>query len=206
MNNIDIIKSFIESSEGSKLLVNQVSDEIGLFYINLIENYARDKNIKLSRKDTFIESEGTDLFAEKTINICISNNKNIIEKFINSNTKTIIFTDYKYYKIYSNKFNSINGYNYQKDIENYLKSISVDNFEMINYCLSLPYLTFSELSKFLINKTGYVNENQSKEDTNSILELRKEIFNLKKNYKDLKKIYFCLKKEVSLKKFSFLIY
>ena len=39
MKNIDIIKSFIESSEGSKLLVNQVSDEIGLFYINLIENY-----------------------------------------------------------------------------------------------------------------------------------------------------------------------
>ena len=82
----------------------------------------------------------------------------------------------------------------------------VCNFEMINYCLSLPYLTFSELSKFLINKTGYVNENQFKEDTNSILELRKEIFNLKKNYKDLKKIYFCLKKEVYLKKFSFLIY
>ena len=195
MSNIDIIKSFVESSEGSKLLVNQVSDEIGLFYSNLIENYARDKNIKLSRKDTFIESAGTDLFAEKTINICISNNKNIIEKFINSNTKTIIFTDYKCYKIYSNKFNSINGYNYQKDIENYLKSISVDNFEMINYCLSLPYLTFSELSKFLINKTGYVNENQSKEDTNSILELRKEIFNLKKNYKDLKKSTFVSKKK-----------
>ena len=57
--------------------------------------------------------------------------------------------------------------------------ISVDNFEMINYCLSLPYLTFSELSKFLINKTGYVNENQFKKDANSILELRKEIFNLK---------------------------
>ena len=121
MDNISLIDGFINNKAEKNLLINQVNDEIGLFYVNLIENYAREKNIKLLRKETFSENAVNDLFAEEAIDVCFSNNKRTVENFIHSSNKCIIFSDYKNYKVFSDICLCINGYNYQKDINIYLK-------------------------------------------------------------------------------------
>ena len=46
MNNVESIKDFVENESKTKLLVNQVSDEIGLFYLHVFENYALKKKYK----------------------------------------------------------------------------------------------------------------------------------------------------------------
>ena len=205
MDNIGLIDGFINNKAEKKLLINQVNDEIGLFYVNLIENYTREKNIKLVRKETFSEDAVNDLFAEEVIDVCFSNNKGTVENFIRSNNKCIIFSDYKNYKVFSDICLCINGYNYQKDINIYLKRIlKVNNSEILDFCLYVPYLTFSELSKYFINESKYVRDKKIKESSNSILEIRKSIYNQKKNQKDMIKIYTLLKKEALIKKFSFL--
>ena len=207
MDNVTLLKDFIENKERRKLLINKVNDEIGLFYINLVENYAQEKNIKLARKETFTENTINDLFVEEVIDIHFSNNKKTIESFINSDDKCIIFSDYKNYKVFSDICPCINGYNYQKDINFYLKKIlGVNNHEILDICLESPYLIFSELSKYFINESRYVKDNKVKESYNSILNIRKEIYNLKKNQQDLIKIYIFLKQEAQVKKFSFLAF
>ena len=205
MDNISLIDGFINNKAKKKLLINQVNEEIGLFYVNLIENYARKKNIKLLRKETFSENAVNDLFAEEVIDVYFSNNKRTVENFIHSSNKCIIFSDYKNYKVFSDICLCINGYNYQKDINIYLKRIlKVNNPEILDYCLYAPYLTFSELSKYFINESRYVRDKKVRESSNSILEIRKNVYNLKKNQKDIIKIYTFLKKEALIKKFSFL--
>ena len=32
----------------------------------------------------------------------------------------------------------------------------IDNKDLINYCISQPYLTYSEITKYIVNKNGYV--------------------------------------------------
>ena len=65
---------------------------------------------------------------------------------------------------------------------------------------------FSEVSKYLINSSNYIRENNIKENSNFILEMRKELFNIKRNQGSLKDIYLNLKKEVLYKKLNFLVY
>ena len=205
MENISLIEGFINNKAREKLLINQVNDEIGLFYLNLIENYTREKDIKLVRKEISSENAINDLFTEEVIDVCFSNNKRTIENFVHSSNKCIIFSDYKNYKIFSDICLCINGYNYQKDINIYLKRIlKVNNPEILDFCLYAPYLTFSELSKYFLNESRYVRDKKVRESSNSILEIRKNVYNLKKNQKDIIKIYTFLKKEAFIKKFSFL--
>ena len=205
MNNLEIIKEFIENESKTKLLVNQVNDEVGLFYLHVFENYARKKNIKLIYQDKLVKEEPNDLFVDKIINVCFSNNKKIVEAFLKSNSKSLIITDYKNYKAFSKPSYSVNGYNYQKDIEYYLKKImKIDNSVMLNSCLYSPYLIYSELSKYLINQTGNIKENKIKEDINFIFDIRKEIYELKRSQGEVKKIYNKIKEEVKYKKFNFL--
>ena len=205
MNNLEIIKDFIENESKKKLIVNQVSDEIGLFYLHVLENYAQKKNIKLIFQDKFVKEEPNDLFVDKIINVCFSSNKKIVEVFFNSNSKCLIVTDYKNYKVYSKSSYSVNGYNYQKDIEYYLKKImKINNSAMIDLCLSSPYLIYSELSKYLINQTDDFKKNKIKENNNFIFDIRKDIHELKRSQGEVKKIYNKIKEEVKYKKFNFL--
>ena len=46
-----------------------------------------------------------------------------IENEISKQNRTIIFVDYKNYKILKNKYLSVNGYNFHKDIKYLLKTI-----------------------------------------------------------------------------------
>lgn len=207
MNNIRVIKDFIENNSNSKLLINMVSEEISFFYLYLIESEASIKKIKLYYKDNLVEERFDNLFEIDELDIYFSNNKRMIERYIASNNRCIIFTDYKNYKNYSKNFLLVNGYNYQKDIEYYLNNIlEINNLDIIDFCKGSPHLAFSEISKYIVNSTNYIKENRIKEKSNFILEIRKMIFDLKRKQKDPREIYNYLKQEVKYKKFSFLAY
>ena len=207
MNNVLLIKKFIADESKSCLLINQVSEEIGFFYINFIENESGIKNIKLNYKSNYTEEEVIDLFKVHEIDLYFSNNRKDINTLINSNKKCIVFTDYKNFKIFSSSILTVNGYEYQKDINYYIeKELKIDNSELIDFSKENPYLAFSEISKYLVNNNRYVKENKIKESHNFILKIRKELFSLKRNQKSLIDIYSNLKKEVKYKKFNFLIY
>ena len=207
MNNVLLIKKFIADEAKSCLLINQVSEEIGFFYINFVKNESDIKNIKLNYKSNYTEEEVIDLFKVHEIDLYFSNNKKDINTLINSNNKCIIFTDYKNFKIFSSSILTVNGYEYQKDINYYIKEeLKIENSELVDFSKENPYLAFSEISKYLVNSNGYVKENKIKESHNFILEIRKELFNLKRNQKSSIDIYSNLKQEVKYKKFNFLIY
>ena len=207
INSIELTIKFIEDDSQQKLIINQVNEEIGLFYINLVEKEAIDKNVRINYRDKFIENTSSSLFIENEIDLYVSNNKKEIEKYLNSNNKSIIFTDYKNFKIYSKSALSVNGYNYITDIKYYItKILNINNLELIDYCINSPYLMFSEVSKYLINSSNYIKENKIKESNNFILEIRKELFNIKRNQGSPKDIYLNLKKEVLYKKLNFLVY
>ncbi len=207
INSIELTIKFIEDDSQQKLIINQVNEEIGLFYINLVEKEAIDKNVRINYRDKFIDNTSSSLFIENEIDLYVSNNKKEIEKYLNSNNKSIIFTDYKNFKIYSKSALSVNGYNYITDIKYYItKILNIKNPELIDFCINSPYLMFSEVSKYLTNSSGYIRENKIKETTNFILEIRKELFNIKRNHSSPKDIYLNLKKEVLYKKLNFLVY
>ena len=207
MNNVLRIKKFIGDESKSCLLINQVNEEIGFFYINFVENVSDIKNIKLNYKSKYIEEEMFDLFKVDEIDLYFSNNKKDINTLINSNKKCIVFTDYKNFKIFSSSILTVNGYEYQKDINYYIKEeLKIDNSELVDFSKEYPYLAFSEISKYLVNSSSYVKENKIRESHNFILEIRKKLFNLKRNQRPSIDIYSNLKREVKYKKFNFLIY
>jgi len=49
-NNIDLIESFLSSSE-NHLLINQVSEDIGLFYLYVIQYMASEQNVSVYISD-----------------------------------------------------------------------------------------------------------------------------------------------------------
>ncbi len=206
MNNIERIINFIKNKNEAKLLVNEVSEEIGFFYVNLVENEAHYQNIRLNY-NSFGKENTNSLFDNDEINLIFLSSKKIIEEQMISNQKCIIFTDYRNYKKYASSTLSVNGYDYYKDINFYIKKVlQIDNSDLIDFCVNTPYLTFSEISKYMVNNSGYAKENKIKRDNNFILDIRKELFNLKKNQKSAFEIYSNLKKEVKYKKFNFLAY
>ncbi len=207
MNNISRIIKFVNGEIEPVLIINQVNETISMFYLNLIERIMTEKNIKLNYNAKPLKNLSRDLFVKSEINICFSNDKKNIEQHIKSNNKCIIFTDYKNFKTYSISKSSINGYQYLKDIEYYIKEIlKINNSAIIDFCKENPHLTISEISKYLINSLSYVKENKIREKNNFILEIRKELFNLKKDQKGSLEIYSNLKREVKYKKFNFLTY
>ena len=106
-----LIKKFVISNEET-LLINQVSDEIGIFYLGIIKYYADKQGTKINIDDNneFIGAED-DLFGQKEIIIySITNTKKLIAA-LDSFKKKIIFTDYKNYKKHNTNFKSINGIN-----------------------------------------------------------------------------------------------
>ncbi len=207
MNSVENIFDFIIKDANKAILINQVTEEICFFYVGLIEYFAGSRGIKLNFNEGFVEEKGITLFEKEEIDLYFSSNKKNIEKYINSKSKCIIFTDYKNYKTYLSSELTINGYNYQKDIEYFIRKVlQINNLEIVDFCLSTPYLTFSETSKYLINSSKYMKENTIKGNDNFILNLRKELFNLKRNQASPQEIFINLKQEVKYKKFNFLTY
>ena len=207
-NNIENIKAYIHSNKPRKLLVNQVNEEIGQFYLYLIKYLSNktNKKIEISFDEKFTTG-ADDLFGNSQIYIMSLTSIKKIDEQINRNESIIIFTDYKNFKKYSPKIISINGYNNELDIANFIQNeIGISDKSLVDFCKRSPHLTFSETTKYLINNEGYIRDQSIKDETNFILDIRKKIFSLKKAGFDIRKNYLMHKEEVAYKKFNFLTY
>ena len=207
MDNISKIKDFIINDNESKMIVNQVSDNIGLFYTSVITNFCEAEKIRVVKNSNLERIDSQNLFLDREIMLFFSNNKNLVTKILEMNDKIIVVSDYKTFKQFTNRSLSINGYEYHNDIKSYIRNEhKVDDLNLIEFCITNPHLTFSEISKYLINSCGYIKDTGVSEKNNFILDLRKKLFDLKKNNRNIKSIYENLKKEIKYKKFNFLTY
>jgi len=204
---ISLIKKFVISNEET-LLINQVSDELGIFYLSIIRYYADKQGTKINIDDNN-ESIGAedDLFGQKEIKIYRITNTKKLTTALDSSKKKIIFTDYKNYKKLGTNFNFINGYQSEHDIVFFIRDeLKINNDELLYYCKNNPVLLFSEISKYLINNNQYSSDQTLIDEKNHILDIRKSIFENKKNNFNIKNLYLNIKKEAEYKKLSFLTY
>lgn len=206
-NQLSLIEKFFSSNEET-IIINQVNDEIGNFYLSVIKHYADKQSVKIDINDgnKTMASE-SDLFGLKKIEIFnISNTKKMAE-VLNTQNKKIIFTDYKNFKKLNSKYNCINGYKYELDITFFIKAeLKIDNDELLYFCKNNPVLLMSETSKYLINNNLYTSDQNFVEEKKHILNIRKAILEIKKRNLDIKGLYLNIKKEVVYKKLNFLIY
>ena len=206
-NNIELIDFFLSSKENGTLLINQVNEEIFCFYDFVIKDMAINYNISLKYNNKFDVDISDELFSNRKIFVFNLSNLKDIKKIIYENFQKIIFTDYKNYKKFLEEFTVINGYDLNKDLKLFFKKYyNVTDQQVINYCLTNPYFTLSELTKYRINKLNYSIDPIKSSTDNFILQIRKEINMLKKTNINIKNLYLKIKKEVKYKRFNFLIY
>ena len=202
-----LIEKFLISNEET-LLINQVSDELGIFYLSIIKYYADKQGIKINVDDNN-ETKGAedDLFGQKEIKIFIITNTKKLATTLNSVKKKIIFTDYKNYKKLNSNFNNINGYKFEQDIVFFIRDeLKINNDELLYFCKNNPVLLFSEISKYLVNNNQYSSDQTLVDEKNHILDIRRSIFENKKNNFNIKNLYLNIKKEAEYKKLNFLTY
>ena len=206
-NQISIIKEFINSNEET-LLINQVNDDISMFYMGVLKYYANDHDVKINKDpDTDFGFLDEDLFGTRIILSFNITNAKKLSDILDVNSKKIIFTDYKNYKKFSLKFNSINGYQFENDIVFFIKNeLNIHNEELLDYCKNNAALLFSETSKYLINNNLYSRDRSLIEEKNHILDIRKLIFENKRNNLNIQILYQNIKKEAEYKKLNFLTY
>ena len=207
-NNIEIIQNFLSNEENKTLLINPTSEEITYFYEGLLRNLSVNSNIKFHNAEySKVNEVSNDLFGTKEIYLYFITNSKQIDEIEKLNFQKVIFTDYKNYKKFIKKYVCINGYDFEKDIKIFLQDhLSISDHSFIEHCISQPYLTFSEISKYNINNKNYKMGSPVTSEGNFILEIRKEIFKLKKSQADIKKLFSKIKSEVKYKKFNFLTY
>ena len=207
-NNIEKIKQFLSIKENSALLINQVNEEIGSFYELAIKEISKENDIKISfNTDKINPDETSDLFQEERIYLYHLTNSKRLEEIAKKNYRKIIISDYKNFKKFQKEFQTINGYDYEKDMVYFFKNIyKINEQELINYCISHPYFTMSETTKYKINESSYLADSSIDSTNNFILDIRKSIFNLKRSQIDIKKLFMMLKNEVKYKKLNFLVF
>lgn len=204
-NQIHKIKKFFLSSD-STLIINELNEDVSIFYLSVIKFIANDYNIKISDK---LDAESTnDLFTDNIeISIIKTQKQKEIDSFMLNKTKKIIFTDYKLFKKYKDELLNVNSYNFLQDIKYFLQSeIKILNEHLLSNCLSNPAIITQEINKYLINPEKYFERIESSETINNIQQIRKEISLEKKNKINLKNLFDLIKKEILCKKFNFLIY
>lgn len=206
MNNLNIIERFLDGTQEKKLLICAINQEVEEFYCTVIRFFCKNKKIEIRNNITSDYNNTVDLFGFKTVNMHTTTKTSELEKVLLDNKKLIILTDYKNFKKYSKSIIAINGYDYEKDIGEYINTIlKIKNDDLLRLCLSNPSLTFSETSKYMVNDK-YLKSSPITNKPNLIFEKRKEIYELKKQGADIKKIYLVIKNEITYKKFNFLTY
>ena len=207
MKNIENINNFLNMEENNYLLINQVSDEIGIFYLHVIQYFSTSSGININlNADVDTISSNNDLFELKKINVFNTTSTKKIDRILSSNDKSIVFSDYKNFKKYQKNYQTINGYNFSNDLKTFVKEIlEIEDQSLIEICTKNPQLIFSETSKYLLNKKNYLKDMSIDFEVNKILEIRKKIFELKRS-DNIQKLFLAIKEEVNYKKFSFLTY
>ena len=207
MRNIENIKDFLNDHKDNCLLINQVNDEIGSFYLYVIIYLSTSLGINVSFNNEGDNiSDNSDLFGLKKIHILNLTSSKKIDKLLLSREKLIIFTDYKNFKKYQKTYQTINGYNFSNDLKVFIKNtLKIENQNLMEICLKNPQLILSETSKYLINKDNYLKDESIHIEVNKILEIRKNIFELKRN-ENLQQLFSAIKEEAKYKKFSFLTF
>ena len=206
-NQVLLIKEFISSNENN-IVINQVNDDISIFYLSLIKYFANNQSIRIDIDNNTVPiAIEDDLFGTKAIQTFNITNAKKLDSMLDAHSKKIIFTDYKNYKRLIPKFNSINGYQYENDIAFFIRNeLNIDNDELLYYCKNNTALLFSETSKYLINSNQYSSDRSLTEEKNHILDIRKSIFEIKRNNFNIKDLYQNIKKEAEYKKLSFLTF
>lgn len=205
--NSNILKEFLTNNSSHNLFINSNSS-IDIFYLYLIDHYAKKNNIYIKLKDRDIENNySQDLFNNNPVYIYSNINSKLIDHLINSNEKKIIFVEYKNFKLFNKKYPSLNTYNFKKDLEFFLnQELKITNKLLFEFIYSFPEYSFSEISKFLVHQYKYFTPLQTIEN-DTIMNLRKSLYNMKRDDKfDLASMFNQIKEEVFIKKFNFLIY
>jgi hypothetical protein len=207
MKNIENINNFLSMEENNYLLINQVSDEIGIFYLHVIQYFSTSSGININlNADVDNISTNNDLFELKKINIFNTTSTKKIDQILSSKDKSIVFSDYKNFKKYQKNYQTINGYSFSNDLKTFIKeTLKIENQSLIEICTKNPQLILSETSKYLLNKDNYLKDMSIDFEVNKILEIRKKIFELKRS-DNIQKLFLTIKEEVNYKKFSFLTY
>lgn len=207
LRSIENIKDFLDNNEANFILINQVNDEIGSFYLYVIIYLSKSLGINISfNNEADNISDNSDLFGLKKIHIFNLTSSKKIDKLLLSKEKLIIFTDYKNFKKYLKNYQTINGYNFSNDLKVFIKNtLKIENQNLLEICLKNPQLVLSETSKYLINKDNYLKDETIHIEVNKILEIRKNIFELKRN-ENLQQLFAAIKEEAKYKKFSFLTF
>ena len=202
---LNLINDFF-INDHDKLVINYVNDEVIELYQYIISHYSKINNINLSIYDDQNLNDN-DLFSLKKIWLIKTSSSKKIEEIIKSDEKIIILTDYKNFKKYKDSIISINGYQYENDFKLFVKNeLKIDNESLIQFCKNYPYLLYSEVEKYKINKSYYIPDQSIYHESNNMLEIRKKIYALSKSKTDIKVFYQYLKNEVEYKKFNFLTY
>jgi hypothetical protein len=207
MKNIENISNFLNMEENNYLLINQVSDEIGIFYLHVIQFFSTSSGININlNADVDNISTKYDLFELKKINVFNTTSTKKIDQILSSDDKSIVFSDYKNFKKYQKNYQTINGYNFSNDLKTFVKeTLKIENQSLVEICTKNPQLILSETSKYLLNKDNYLKDMAVDFEVNKILEIRKKIFELKRS-DNIQKLFLAIKEEVNYKKFSFLTY
>ena len=207
MNNIFIIKKFLSTDNDKKIFINQLDEGIDLLYCHIISYYTKKYQFKLKlvEDDNINLFHAEDLFGEIEIKLYKKLSLKKIDLCLDNKDKTIFFVDYKNYKKFKNIYNSINSYNYKTDIKYFLEDeLKINNQILLNNITGNPEYFYSEIEKYLVNskyENSFFNENLN----DSLLINRKNLYDLKnKNTNNLVEFYDLIKKEVNIKKFSFL--
>ena len=202
--NLKTIQDFFKSSGSEKLLFNQINDEINIFYIEVLNYFAKQNNNKIIKNKDVEDKTSLNLFISENIYIIETSNKKEIEKLINSEEKYIIFCNYKTFKIFNKNINFVNTYNFRHDLKSFIINIlKIDCESLLYFLIECPFLISSEINKYYINGNDYSAPSIQLDQQNHILEIRKKI-NANKN--DLYDLYKNIKKEASIKKLNFLTY
>ena len=207
MRGIETINVFLSNKKDNCLLINQVNDEIGSFYLYVTIYLSKSLGINVSfNNEADNISDNSDLFGLKKIYIFNSTSSKKLDNLLLSKEKLIIFTDYKNFKKYQKNYQTINGYNFSNDLKVFIKdTLKIENQNLMDICLKNPQLILSETSKYLINEDNYLKDESIHLEVNKILEIRKNIFELKKN-ENLQQLFSAIKEEAKYKKFSFLTF
>ena len=207
-NNIKIIDNFLSTEKDHTLLINKVSEEIACFYDFVVKEFSEKYRIKVyTNNEPSNTNDVDDLFQNNKIDIYNLANSKLIESLGNENYKKIIFSDYKNYKKFQKQFLTINGYEFERDMIYFIRIINeIKEDSLVEYCISKPYFTSSEISKYKISKSNYITDSNIKKFRNFILDIRKEVYMSRKSKFDVKKLFLMIKNEAMYKKFSFLIY